>query len=168
VHFFGRLGRGSVYWLAMIAGALALEGVALYYQYALNQYPCVLCIQVRIWVAGFVVVGVLGLLLKRARVGLIVASLLSLGAAIGMAERSWQTLATERGWSQELACNMDAGLPAWFALEEWLPAVFKVQAACGYTPVLAFGITMAEALVALSALAILVTALVTAASLTTK
>ena len=151
--------------MTMVVGAVALELVALYYQYALNQYPCVLCIHVRIWVAGFIVVGVLGLALKRSRVGAAAASLLSLGTAIGFAERSWAALATERGWSQELACSMDAGLPPWFALEEWFPALFKVQAACGYTPVIALNITMAEALVALSALAIVVTALVSAALL---
>lgn len=118
----------------MIAAALALETVALYYQYALNQYSCVLCIHVRIWVLAFVLVGLLGLPLKRSRAGLLFATLLSVIAASGLAERSWQTLATERGWSTELVCNMAADLPFWFALDKWVPAVFEVQASCGRTP----------------------------------
>lgn len=164
----GRLGRNNAYWLAMILGALALEGAALYYQYALNQYPCVLCIHVRIWVAAFVVVGALGLVLKRSRGGLVVANILSLVAAIGLAERSWRTLAVERRWIEELACTMDAGLPPWFALDHWFPAVFGVQASCGFTPIVAFDVTMAEALIAISAVAVVLTALVTAATLRAK
>ena len=165
---FRRLGQSNAYWLAMIVGALALEGVALYYQYALNQYPCVLCIHVRIWVAGFIVVGILGLVLKRSRVGLAVANFLSLATAIGLTERSWRTLAVERRWIEELACTMDAGLPAWFALDHWFPAVFGVQASCGFTPIIAFDVTMAESLMAISVVALVVTALVTAATLTSK
>lgn len=149
----------------MIAGALAAEGVALYYQYALNRYPCELCIHVRIWVAAFVLVGALGLVLKRWHTGLVAAALLSLTAAIGLAERSWATLATERGLSTSFACSIDLGLPAWFALDEWLPAVFQVQAPCGVTPVLLAGVTMAEGLVAISVVAVVVTALVLVAAL---
>jgi disulfide bond formation protein DsbB len=67
----------------------------------------------------------------------------------GMLERSWQLLGTERGWIFG-SCNMDAGLPAWFALDRWFPAVFEVKDACGYTPELLFGVTMAEALLLFS------------------
>lgn len=168
VNLFKKLGGHSGYWLAMALGALALEGAALYYQYALGEYPCVLCIHVRIWVAAFVVAGVLGLLLKRSRGGLVAANVLSLAVAIGLAERSWRTLAVERHWIEELSCTMDAGLPSWFALDHWFPAVFGVQASCGFTPLIAFDITMAETLMAISAVAVVVTALVTAATLASK
>ena len=168
MNLFGRLGGHYGYWLAMAVGALALEGIALYYQYALDQYPCVVCIHVRIWVAAFAVVGVLGLALKRSRGGLLVANVLSLVVAIGFAERSWRTLALERRWIEELACTMDAGLPTWFALDHWFPTVFGVQASCGLTPIIAFDITMAESLMAISVVALVVTALVTAATLRSK
>ena len=158
------MGRSRLYWLAMIVIALASEGIALYYQYGLNQYPCVLCIHVRLWVAAFIVIGILGLVLSHSRVGLLTAGVLSVIAAIGFAERSWRTLATERGWIVELACEMDAGLPSWFALDHWFPSLFGVQAACGRSPDMLFGITMAEALMAMSAGTLLVTALVLAAS----
>ena len=64
-----------------------------------------------------------------------------------------------------MACSMDAGLPVWFALDKWLPALFQVQASCGRTPVLAANVTMAEALMAVSAAAIAVTALVSVGSI---
>jgi disulfide bond formation protein DsbB len=70
---------------------------------------------------------------------------------IGFVERSWQTLAIERGWIFG-DCNMDAGLPHWFQLDQWFPLVFEVKVACGYTPFMLFNISMAEILMVISAL----------------
>jgi disulfide bond formation protein DsbB len=167
VNVFLQLGRSKLYWAAIIVIGLALEGAALYYQYALNQYPCVLCIHIRIWVLALVLIGVLGLLVHRSRPGVVAACLLSLVASIGLLERSWQTLATERLWL-EGNCSMLSGLPSWFALDQWFPAVFGVQASCGYTPEIVFGITMAEALMAISVGAVAVTALVSIATIMAK
>jgi len=33
---------------------------------------------------------------------------------------------------------MESGLSGWFALDEWMPLVFKVWEPCGYTPELLF------------------------------
>jgi len=162
-----RIGQSRLYWSLMIISGLGLEGVALYYQYALNQYPCVLCIHVRIWVLAFVLIGALGLVLQRWKLGLVLASLLSLAASVGLLERSWQTLATERGWL-EGSCSMLSGLPSWFALDRWFPVLFEVQASCGYTPEILFGITMAEALMAIAVIALAVTALVSIAALVSR
>ena len=152
----------------MIAIALAAEGIALYYQYALNYYPCVLCIHVRLWVLAFIAIGIFGLLRRSSSTGLRIASVLSVCAAIGFTERSWRTLATERGWIVELACPMDAGLPAWFALDEWFPAVFGVLASCGISPEMLFGVTMAEALMVMSVGTLIITLLVMIASVMRK
>lgn len=168
MELFSKLGRSKRYWLAMIAIALAAEGIALYYQYALNYYPCVLCIHVRLWVLAFIAIGIFGLLQRNSVTGLRIASVLSVVAAIGFAERSWRTLATERGWIVELACPMDAGLPAWFALDEWFPSVFGVLASCGISPEMLFGVTMAEALLVMSVGTLIITLLVLIASLLRK
>jgi disulfide bond formation protein DsbB len=50
------------------------------------------------------------------------------------------------------------------ALQEWFPALFKVWEACGYTPELLFGITMAEALLVMSASLVLVSFMLTVAA----
>jgi protein dithiol:quinone oxidoreductase len=60
-------------------------------------------------------------------------------------------LATERGWL-EGECSVNLGMPAWFAIDKWLPDIFSAWTSCGYTPVMAFGITMAEILILISAL----------------
>jgi disulfide bond formation protein DsbB len=135
----------KLYWVLLIILGLSMEAVALYYQHVLEELPCVLCIHIRIWVLGFVALAVLALLTGYnpwVTRGLhLVNSLLM----AGFVERSWQTLAVERGWTFG-ECDMESGLPSWFALDKWFPAVFEVHTACGYTPLMLFDISMAEVL----------------------
>jgi disulfide bond formation protein DsbB len=138
------------YWLALVVLGVSLESTALVYQYVLEYWPCVLCIHVRIWVLGLVVAALMGLALRRWRVGRGIGHLLVLVISVGLLERSWKLFAIERGMAVDGECNFDAGLPGWFALDQWFPAMFKVWEACGYTPELLFGVTMAEALLGLS------------------
>jgi disulfide bond formation protein DsbB len=121
----------------------------LYYQYVLDEWPCVLCIHVRILVLAFVLIGVLALFCTAST------SLMRLFHGLNtlimgwLVERSWQVLAVERGWVFG-DCDMELGMPAWFALDKWLPSVFEVQTACGYTPLILLQISMAEALLVIS------------------
>jgi len=159
---FARLGRSRGYWLALLLFSLVSEGGALYYQYVLEYEPCVLCIQVRIWLTCAAVIAVLMWFLCRQRMLSLLGHTLVTITMLGLAERSYMLLGTERGWVMG-NCNFDLGLPAWLALEQWLPTVFKVQASCGYTPVLLFGITTAEALMVISVLLLLLSASLTVA-----
>jgi disulfide bond formation protein DsbB len=85
----------------------------------------------------------------------------------GFVERSWQTLAVERGWVFG-ECDMESGLPSWFALDKWFPAVFEVQTACGYTPLIIFNITMAEVLMLVSSSLLVVSLILLAVSSCTE
>ena len=58
-----RIGKSGFYWLALALTGLASEAVALFYQHALDEMPCVLCIQVRLWVMALIIVALLVLLL---------------------------------------------------------------------------------------------------------
>lgn len=150
-----RIGSSATYWLALLVLGVAMEVVALYYQYVLEYYPCVLCIHVRIWVLGLVVLALLGLFTRNVFAGRLLAHALLIVVAAGLLERSWKLLGIERGTLEGGDCTFDAGLPAWFALDTWFPAMFRVEESCGYTPELLFGITMAEGLVVLSVLLLL-------------
>lgn len=149
------LGRSSWYWLSLVLLGLVFESVALFYQYVLDYWPCVLCIHVRIWVLGLILVAVTGFLVRHTWSLRLVSHLLVTTVAAGLLERSWQLLGTERGFIVG-SCAMESGLPAWFALDDWFPAVFKVWEACGYTPELLFGVTMAEALLTVSGVLFLI------------
>lgn len=150
-----KIGHSAWYWLTIITLGITMEGVALFYQYALDYLPCVLCIHTRIWVLGLIVVAALALLVRGSRLLCAMGHALTALVAIGLLERSWMLLGTERG-TVVGTCDFDLGLPAWLALEQWFPALFKVWEACGYTPELLFGITMAEGLVVIAAGLVLV------------
>ena len=141
-----KLARSGGYWVVLLALGLAMEAIALFFQYGLDYGPCVLCIHIRIWVAALILLSLVALLVRKRWSGRLFSHLAGFGIAIGFMERAWQTLAVERGWV-EGACNLDSGLPDWFALDRWFPTLFEVWEACGYTPELLFGITMAEGLI---------------------
>lgn len=136
------------YWLAMATLGTSFIAVALYYQYVLEILPCVLCIHTRIWVSVLTLAALLALTLSNRWVNIMV-HLLIVVCAVGLLERAYQLLGTERGFIFR-DCGFDLGLPTWLALDEWLPAMFRVETTCGYTPELVLGITMAEALLVFS------------------
>lgn len=140
----------AAWWLFLIVLCVALEGVALYYQYALDYLPCVLCIHVRMLVAAILLVAIVGWLGRRSRVVSSVTLLIITGLWLWMVERSYQLLGTERGWIMG-ECQMQSGLPEWLALERWFPWIFEIHEPCGYTPYLLFKISMAEVLIVMSA-----------------
>lgn len=143
------LAIGRSYWLLLFIWGSALETTALYYQYALDEWPCVLCIHVRILVMGVILLSLLGTVFKLPRRAISVFHGLNSLLLAWLLERSWHLLGVERGFIFG-SCNMESGLPGWFALDKWFPLIFEVQASCGYTPELLFGVTMAEALLVMS------------------
>ncbi len=152
--------RSAWYWLSLIAIGVTSEGVALYYQYALDVRPCVLCIHVRIWMLCLIFIASLALLIRHSKKLLVVTHTLITLILAGLLNTSYQLLGTERGWVFG-SCDFNLGLPEWLALEEWLPSLFKIWEACGYTPELLFGVTMAEALLVMSASLMLISFVLT-------
>lgn len=152
-----------LYWGGLALLGLALEAAALYYQYVLDEWPCVLCIHIRIWIFGFVIVAIVALFCVQSKAAMRVLHGITLVLMIGFLERSYQVLAVERGWIFG-DCDMSLGMPSWFALDQWFPAVFEVQTSCGYTPLILFQISMAEILIVVAALLTLVSATVFALS----
>ncbi len=150
------------YWLALVATGLSFIIVALYYQYDLEQLPCVICIQVRILMLCITFVAFNALILRN-RWSDRIAHILTVVIAASLLDRSYQLLGTERGFVFG-DCGFDLGLPSWLPLDSWFPALFRVEASCGYTPELVFGITMAEALIVFSAVFVLISLTLTIVS----
>mgnify|MGYP001552479756 FL=1 len=159
-----KFGKSAYYWLGLALIGIAAEAVALFYQHVLEEWPCVLCIQTRLWVMALIIVALMVLLLRRLRFMPVAGHLLTVVIAAGLLERSWQLLGTERRFLTG-DCGFDLGLPAWFTPDQWFPAMFQVETTCGYTPELLFGITMAEALIVSSAVFVLLSVAMTVASI---
>ena len=162
-EFLLNLSMQRRYWAALIRIGAVLEGGAIYYQYVLDEWPCVLCIHVRIWVAAFMLLAMIAIFCTNSIVVTRIMHFLNVGIMAGLVERSWRLLAIERGWIFG-DCDMDLGMPAWFALDKWMPSVFEVQTSCGYTPLIIFEISMAESLVVISALMLITSAAIFIAS----
>jgi disulfide bond formation protein DsbB len=145
-----KIAHSRWYWMALLLLALSFLMVALYYQYILEELPCVLCIQVRILMLCLAFIG-LNAYIVNSRWGSRAGHILAAVVAAALLDRSYQLLGTERGFIFG-DCGFDLGLPSWLALDSWFPHLFRVESSCGYTPELAFGITMAEALIVFSTL----------------
>ncbi len=151
IHFLNQLSQNRWYWLLLLAASSFALGDALYYQHVLDEQPCVMCIQVRLWISLLIITLILGLLARNNRVLRNISNLSVVLIAVGLVERSYMLLGTERGFVFA-DCGFSLGLPAWFAIEDWLPWLYRIETSCGYTPELVFGITMAEALMVTSVL----------------
>jgi disulfide bond formation protein DsbB len=156
--------QGHGYWLVYIAGSLLLMAAAMYFQYIREEPPCLMCIQVRLLLSLLIFIAVIGLLTRRHPMMNVLANISTVLVALSMSERAYQLLGTERGFVFS-DCGFDLGLPAWLALDEWLPWLFRVQTTCGYTPEIVFGITIAESLMVLSILLLAFSACMTLLSL---
>ncbi len=143
------------YWLFYIVGSLSLLAAALYFQFVREELPCLMCIQVRLLLSLLIIVSLAGLLFRGNRVVSATAHLSVVLIAVGLTERAYQLLGTERGFVFG-DCGFSLGLPSWFMIEEWLPWLYRVETACGYTPEVIFGITMAEALMVISVVLLLI------------
>ena len=145
------------YWLTYIVLSVGLLSGALFYQFYLEELPCVLCIHVRLWITLLLIVSCIGLLTGKYKKINLIAHISTLAVAIALLERSYQLLGTERGFVFG-DCGFSLGMPAWFAVDQWLPWLYRVETSCGYTPEIIFGITMAEALMAMSICLLLLSA----------
>ncbi len=164
VNYLKNLSGSRWYWLMYIAGGLALLTAALYFQFFRDELPCLMCIQVRLLISLLVIVALAGLLLRNNRVMSVITHLSTVFVFAALTERSYMLLGTERGFVFA-DCGFKLGLPSWFAVENWLPWLYRVETSCGYTPEVIFGITMAEALMVLSVLFLLLSASVFVARL---
>lgn len=138
--------RSSGYWFLLFLFSLSLELIALYFQYQLGYGPCVLCIEIRAVVLVIGIISLLAMFICRFRLlaNLMNLALISIGAIMYL--KSELLLKIERNEIESL-CGFKADFPQWLPLDQWLPSVFEAWEACGYTPMLWFDTTMAEALI---------------------
>ena len=138
-------------WWAMLTLGSGMFAAALYWQYALGEDPCQVCIHARLWVVAIALIGALMLVLPSNRGTGFGGLVLLLVSSMGLGERSYYLYEIEN-FRGDGSCQFTLGMPDWFAVDRWFPALFEVRNICSYTPEIAFGISMAEALVVISVL----------------
>jgi disulfide bond formation protein DsbB len=146
------------YWLTIALFGIALLGVALYYQYALGDEPCQVCIHARLWVVAFTLIALVMLITPQIKILRILGNGGVLIAGVGLTERARYLYRLENGIGDG-SCQFQLGMPDWFAVDRWMPWLFEVRNLCSFTPEMLFGVSMAESLMA-SAIGISLLALV--------
>ena len=135
------------YWLTIALFGIALLGVALYYQYALVDEPCQVCIHARLWVVAFTLIALVMLITPQITILRILGNGGVLIAGVGLTERARYLYRLENGMGDG-SCQFQLGMPDWFAVDRWMPWLFEVRNLCSFTPEMLFGVSMAESLTA--------------------
>jgi disulfide bond formation protein DsbB len=140
----------SLWWAMLILGS-GMFAAALYWQYALGEDPCQVCIHARLWVVAIALIGAVMLVLPHNTSTGLGGLVLLLVSGIGLGERSYYLYEIEN-FRGDGSCQFTLGMPDWFAVDRWFPVLFEVRNICSYTPEIAFGVSMAEALLGISIL----------------
>ncbi len=135
--------------LFALTGASLLVA-ALFYQYGLGEEPCQVCIHARLWVSLWAITGFIIFFMPQTFATRSAGHLTLLIAGVGLAERALYLYRLENGIGDG-SCEFQLGMPDWFAVDRWLPWLFEVRNLCSYTPEIALGISMAEALLGIAA-----------------
>ena len=136
-------------WWAMLILGVGMFVAALYWQYALGEDPCQVCIQARLWVVAIALIGSLMLILPDTTGTRLGGLILLFISSMGLGERSYYLYEIEN-FRGDGSCQFELGMPDWFAVDRWFPALFEVRSICSYTPDIALGISMAEFLLGVS------------------
>ena len=138
------------YWLGLASFGIALLGVALYYQYALDDEPCQVCIHARLWVVASTLIAFIMLITPQIPLLRALGNLGVLIAGVGLYERARYLYRLENGIGDG-SCQFQLGMPDWFAVDRWMPWLFEVRNLCSFTPEMLFGLSMAETLMGVGA-----------------
>ena len=138
------------YWAVVAALGFMLLAVALYYQYALGDEPCQVCIHARLWVVAFTLIALIELVIPQTSPVRVAGNVGVIIAGAGLFERARYLYRLENGVGDG-SCQFQLGMPDWFAVDRWMPWLFEVRNLCSFTPEMLFGLSMAETLMALGA-----------------
>jgi disulfide bond formation protein DsbB len=150
VTTLSRFLKSRWYWLTLVLFGIALLSVALYYQYALGDEPCQVCIHARLWVVAFTLIALIMLITPQITLVRVLGNLGVLIAGAGLFERARYLYRLENGIGDG-SCQFQLGMPDWFAVDEWMPWLFEVRNLCSFTPEMLFGLSMVETLMAVGA-----------------
>jgi len=141
--------QSKILWIGLIVLSIAMEAIALFFQYVLDEPPCVICIHFRLLFVVIILFSFIGLFTYKSKIGRIISVLGVTSSFFFMVERAYLLLGTERRFISG-ECGFALNFPDWIAVDKWFPWFFQPMTSCGYTPEVLFGITMAESLMVFS------------------
>lgn len=118
-------------WKLLAISALALELVALYFQYVMGLAPCIMCIYQRAAIWGIFFAGVVGSFGHKYMITRLVAfALWGTGAIWGLII-AFEHVEMQTTDSLFFTCEYVPNFPSWAPLHQWIPALFEATGDCG-------------------------------------
>ncbi len=169
MNFLSNLTEQPRAWLILALSALALELVALYFQYVMGLAPCIMCIyqRVAIWAIFFAgMVGVIGCKFILTR--LLAYVLWGTGSIWGLLLAIEHVEMQSATFSLFFSCEFIPNFPSWAPLHQWIPALFEATGDCGKISWEFLGYSMPQWMIVVYAVYAAVFALVLGARLVDK
>ena len=136
-------------WFLLAISALALELSALFFQYALDLAPCIMCVYQRVAIAAIFLAGLTGFLGCRFLIARVLAHVLwAVGAIWGLLIALEHVEIQSATLSFLYSCEFVPNFPNWAPLHEWLPLLFEATGDCGDIDWIFLGYTMPQMMIA--------------------
>lgn len=152
---FYNLSSSRLFWFAGAISLLVMESIALYFQYELGYEPCALCVQIRAWVMGAIILTICTSFVCTKFLWRWIGLTLTSAMLIGGLKTSWYSMGVENG-DIIGSCSSGAGFPSFMPLDDWMPWLFSAQGLCGQSPNMWFGLSMNEGLIITLAIPVIV------------
>lgn len=119
-------------WLLLFLSATTLELIALYFQYAMALEPCVMCIYQRVAVFGVLFSSVPALIAPNNMYFRLVSYVGWLTSAFWGAKIAYEHVLMQNpdNFLLAMSCDVFPNFPSWFAIHQWLPAIFEPRGTC--------------------------------------
>lgn len=132
-------------WLLLALSALGLELCALFFQYAMDLAPCIMCVYQRVAIFAIILAGFIGFAGCRFLIARITAYVLwATGAIWGLLIAFEHVEMQDNSGSLFFTCEYIPNFPSWAPLHEWLPFLFEATGDCGDISWQFFGYSMPQ------------------------
>jgi disulfide bond formation protein DsbB len=132
MKFLSDLTINSKPWLLLALSALTLELCALFFQYAMDLAPCIMCVYQRLAIAAIIIAGIIGYNGYRYLIARIFAYIFwAVGAIWGLLIALEHVEMQANSGSLFFSCEFMPNFPTWAPLHEWIPFLFEATGSCG-------------------------------------
>jgi disulfide bond formation protein DsbB len=132
LNFLSNLSTSARAWLLLALSALSLELCALFFQYAMDLKPCIMCVYQRLAIIAIIFAGIIGYFGHKFILARLVAyGLWGTGAIWGAIIALEHVEMQSASSSLFFSCDLFPNFPTWAPLHEWMPWLFEVTGDCG-------------------------------------
>lgn len=119
-------------WLLLALSALGLELCALFFQYAMDLAPCIMCVYQRVAIFAIILAGSIGFWGCKFLIARVMAyALWATGGIWGLLIALEHVEIQANSGSLFFSCDFIPNFPAWAPLHEWIPILFEATGDCG-------------------------------------